>query len=265
MKTWGGKPIFTVEFNGLNRLYIIEHLSINQIARLLGVSYSTILRQLQKYDIPRRGRGDAHKGKIVSQETRAMISEGNKGNTKWLGKHHSPETLVRLSKYRTGKAASEEIKTKMSASHKRRWQNPALKLQVSEAHKRNWRNPEYRDKVVRNTALAQNVHPNRKEAIILGILSELGLEDWAFTDTGEYSYGGKRPDFMDITREDKIIEMFGDYWHIVKVRCYEETEEGRIAHFAKYGKKTLIIWESELMKQPDKVKAKIAVFVGTKY
>lgn len=261
MKTWGGKPIFTVEFNGLNRLYIIEHLSINQIARLLGVSYSTILRQLQKYDIPRRGRGDAHKGKIVSQETRAMISEGNKGNTKWLGKHHSPETLVRLSKYRTGKTASEEIKTKMSTSHKMRWQDPALKLRVSEAHKRNWQNPEYREKVVRNTAISQGNHPNGKEAIILGMFDELGLKDWKFTDTGEYSYGGKRPDFMDVVKKDKIIEMFGNYWHGEKARCYEETEEGRIAHFAKYGFKTLVIWEMDLMKAPLKVKGKIKEFV----
>ncbi len=44
----------------------------------------------------------------------------------------------------------------------------------------------------------------------------------------------------------QIIEMFGDYWHGGKARNYEETEEGRIKLFKKYGFETLIIWECEL-------------------
>jgi len=260
VKIRGGKPIFSIGYSDLNRLYIVERLSIHQIARLCGISYSTILRQLQKYGIVRRGRGEAHKGKVVSKETRTKISVGNKGNTKWLGKHHDVATRNRLSAYHMGTLASDETKAKMRDTHIRRWQDDDLRRRVSEAHKRNWQNPEYRDKVVRNTALAQNVHPNTKETIMLSIFQGLGLNDWDFMENKGVSYGGRRPDFMDVCKRDRVIEMFGDYWHTEKVRCYEETEEGRIAHFAKYGLPCLVIWEHEL-KEPDVVKARIVEFV----
>ena len=57
--------------------------------------------------------------------------------------------------------------------------------------------------------------------------------------------GTKNPDFVDI-KNKKIIEVFGDYWHTKKARCYEETEKGRIEYFAKFGYNTLVIWEKEL-------------------
>ena len=44
-----------------------------------------------------------------------------------------------------------------------------------------------------------------------------------------------------------------------KVRCYEETEEGRIKYFNNYGYKTLVIWESEL-KDKNKVLERLLNF-----
>jgi very-short-patch-repair endonuclease len=253
--------MFEIGYDELYGKYVSDRLSINQIARKYTVSYSTIWRFLNNYNIVRRGKGDAHKGKIVSLETRSKISEASKGNKKWLGRHHSDASRNKIRGYHLGITLSDDIRNKMSNTHKIRWENPDLKKRVSEAHKRNWQDPEYSSKVVRNTAKAQNKHPNGKETIVLRMFKELGLVNWKFTDTGEYAYGKKRPDFMDITKMDKIIEMFGNYWHVDKVRCYEETEEGRIAHFAKYGFKTLIVWESEIKKTPEVVKSKIAAFV----
>ncbi len=254
------KITFYIDSDELKTLYLSQHLSINQIAKKCGVSYTTIWWRLHNCNIGRRGKGEAHKNKFVSADTRLKISEGNKGNTKWLGRHHTLDAKVKIRQHRIGTSASSETRRKMSETHIKRWQSPILKKRVSEAHKRNWQNPEYAEKVVRNTAIAQNRHPNGKETIIISLLKELGLNTWEFTDDGRFTYGRKSPDFMDIEKRDKVIEMFGDYWHGEKARCYEETEEGRIAHFAKFGLDALIIWEHEL-KHPDIVKEKIAEFV----
>lgn len=73
---------------------------------------------------------------------------------------------------------------------------------------------------------------------------------------GEYKYvgdgttfiGGKCPDFININGQKKIIEMFGNYWHSEEKigRTKQQEENQRIKHFAKYGFKTLIVWENEL-------------------
>lgn len=79
---------------------------------------------------------ESHKGKHHSEETKQKISEANKGNEKlkyWTGKIFSDEHRQHISKANKGKhhgptskhswnygiSLSEEIKTKMSASHKK--------------------------------------------------------------------------------------------------------------------------------------------------
>lgn len=250
-----------IKLSELRHMYICEYLSMPQIAKKLGVSYSTVWRLLHRYSIPIRGRGDAHRGKVVSEETRLKISESSKGNTKWLGKRHSSATKKKIQKHRLGSTASTETKEKMSQSHLERWQDPTLKKRVSKAHKRNWQDPEYRDKVVRNTLSALSIHPNKPETIVLNILNQIAPSNWEFTGDGKVVLGGKSPDFYNVNGQKKIIEVFGDYWHGERARCYEETEEGRIAHFKIYGHDTLVIWEHEL-EDGELVKEKIARFVG---
>jgi len=58
-----------------------------------------------------------HKGKIFSDETRAKLSAVQKG------KIFSDETRAKMSEAKKGKARSEETKAKIRESHKKRWQN----------------------------------------------------------------------------------------------------------------------------------------------
>lgn len=66
------------------------------------------------------------KGRVVSEETREKISEGNKGYKKFLGKHHSEQTKKKLSeilkgnKYCLGRKRSEDEKRKISETMKGR-------------------------------------------------------------------------------------------------------------------------------------------------
>ncbi len=237
-----GVQVFAIDFEELDRLYVMEFLSINLIARMYNVSYSTILRSLQKYDITRRGRGEAHKGKIVSKETRAKISVGNQGNRKWLGRKHTVEARVKMSNYRRGKTASDETKAKMSETHAMQWQDLSFK-----------------DKSIKASRIGMLVHPNKPESMVLDMLNVVAPNEWAFVGDGQLIIAGKNPDFANINGQKKLIEVFGDYWHGERARCYEETEEGRISLFRKYGYETIIVWEHEL-KETEKLVVKIKNF-----
>ena len=63
-----------------------------------------------------------------SEKTKEKISQANKGNQAWVGRHHSDETKAKLSAAKTGiamvKQHSEETKAKMSAARKAFWSDP---------------------------------------------------------------------------------------------------------------------------------------------
>lgn len=63
---------------------------------------------------------------------------------------------------------------------------------------------------------------------------------YKYVGDGSTIIGGKVPDFINNNGEKKLIEIFGDYWHDPK------DIEIRRHHFAKYGFRTLIIWEHEI-------------------
>jgi hypothetical protein len=64
---------------------------------------------------------------------------------------------------------------------------------------------------------------------------------------------GKCPDFINCNGEKKIIELFGDYWHL------GENPQERIDEFKPFGFDTLVIWEKEL-KNANGLKEKLLNF-----
>jgi len=60
--------------------------------------------------------------------------------------------------------------------------------------------------------------------------------------------GGKVPDFVNVNGNKTVVELFGDYWHGRRVtgRSTKAEEDRRRRHFADWGFKTAIVWESEL-------------------
>lgn len=79
-------------------------------------------------------------------------------------------------------------------------------------------------------------------------LSKLFPNEYKYVGNGSILIGFKNPDFINVKGQKKIIELFGDYWHSKKKtgRTKKQEEFQRVKHFAKYGYKTLIVWESEL-------------------
>lgn len=62
--------------------------------------------------------GEGASGCVRSAETRLKISDSAKGNTRWLGKHHTEETKLKLAIIRLGSKSSEETKQKISIASK---------------------------------------------------------------------------------------------------------------------------------------------------
>ena len=78
---------------------------------------------------------ESHKN--MSDETLRKISEANKGeNNPFYGKHHSEETRRKISEAHKGKHLSDETKRKMSEAHKN--MSDETKRKISEAMKRRY-------------------------------------------------------------------------------------------------------------------------------
>jgi G:T-mismatch repair DNA endonuclease (very short patch repair protein) len=80
--------------------------------------------------------------------------------------------------------------------------------------------------------------------------------EFHYCGNGELIIGGKSPDFVSKKRKT-LVELFGDYWH------RGEDPRPRIRYFAKYGYRTLVVWEREL-KNEEKLRRRLVRFLSVK-
>jgi len=96
--------------------------------------------------------------------------------------------------------------------------------------------------------------PTRPERMIIDWFSDL-----SYVGNGQrwITFKGKHhnPDFISNQCQNKIVEVFGNYWH------KKEEEKIFIDGYASVGFKCLVVWESEILNDPDKVKFKITRFL----
>lgn len=121
-----------------------------------------------------------------------------------------------------------------------------------------WQNPEYVKRMIK----AQHRKPNKSEKKLDEFLQKIVPKEYQINVNAEVmTLGGKIPDFVNVNGQKKIIEMNGDWWHGEKRtgRSKEEEEQQRVNYFAKYGWKTLVVWELEL-KNIEKLENKILEF-----
>ena len=82
--------------------------------------------------------------------------------------------------------------------------------------------------------------PNKDESHLNKLLKINFPHEWKFVGDGKVIIEKKNPDFININGKKQIIEMYGTYWH------KPEEVQPRIDTFAKYGYKTLVVWDYEL-------------------
>jgi len=124
---------------------------------------------------------------------------------------------------------------------------------MAEKQLENWKDPEYQQKQKE----ARDLRPNKCEVKILNVLNKFYPNEWKYTGDFSFLINGKNPDFTCINGKKLLIEHFGNYYH------QGEDPEERKKIFAKFGYKTLVIWENEL-KDMEKVENKIRKFVEGK-
>lgn len=207
----------------------------------------------------------ALKGHAVSEETRQRIRASKIGRPLPLG-HPFTERGPRLERrgipnfkmlgnvygrLTKGHRVTEEQRQKMSIRQKGIPQPHHRGNTYGKALKGRPHSPEHCRKVA-----AAVKSPNKPERHLGQILNERWPSEWKFTGAGEFAtpVGNKIPDFMHVAKP-LIIEVYGRYWH------NDEEVEPRIAHFAAFGYKAIVIWQDEL-KAPELVVKRISDLVA---
>lgn len=138
------------------------------------------------------------------------------------------------------------------------WQDSEYRTNQVAKRKMKWRENNF--EMMRRMMLANCVSPNRPETSVLKVLEELYPNEWKFTGDGQVIIDGLNPDFVNTNGKKLIIEVFGDYWHRQGIKPYR-INEGRVDVYARYGYRTLIIWERET-KNVETLRRRIQEFVG---
>lgn len=196
---------------------------------------------------------DSLKGrKPTKKQIRAIIIRNKTNNPMWNPESVKKAVMKRNYKEIARKTTLTKLKKGTFLEYSKRMKknnpmkNPIINAKVN-------KNPEYIKK--RISSLIKK--PNKPEKLLIEIINKNNFP-FIYVGDGRKIIGSKNPDFIHKS-DKKIIELFGDYWHTQRVRCFEETEKGRKEYFKKHGYKTLVLWEKELKDIEDIIK-KISIF-----
>jgi len=177
----------------------------------------------------------------ISEETRAKLSQKKMGNTTMVGKHLTEKTKEKLRQVLTGRFVSEETKRK---------------------HREYWADEDWANRQRKLQFEGMQLKPNKPETALLELLNEYYPSEWEYVGDGKIVIERLTPDFINTNGQKLIIEMFGDYWHGKGQKPNSISSEKRIQKYAKYGYRTLIIWETDITRNKDKVKTDIDNFLA---
>lgn len=188
--------------------------------------------------------GFGGRGKKVSLSTRRQISKSLKGRSLSL------EHKRKIGQAHRGFTFTLESRKKMSKKAKLRKHSKASNMKRSLTMFKHWLDPEYQKKWEKGCRLS----PNKLELLVKDVLDRLFPNQYQFVGDGNVWIGGKCPDFINTNGQKKLIEVLGDFWH------GPEDVRKRADHFSKYGFKTLVLWEHDIVNHPEGVARKLARF-----
>lgn len=151
----------------------------------------------------------AHLGKHHTQKTKNKMSNSlSSKNNPMYGKHHSKETLKKMSKtfFKKGQIPWNKGKS---------WGSEILKKML-----------------IRRI-------PNKEEMYVDNFLKKYNF-DYKYVGDGAIIIDGRNPDFINCNGKKKIIEFFGEHWHI------PEDEKIKKEIYGRYGYDLLVIWGKDL-------------------
>ena len=145
----------------------------------------------------------------------------------------------KISKALTGRKFSEEHKRKISEAAQKRMQDPKERQRMQDMR-----------------AVAMNKRPTGPEVVY----DEITPPIIRYVGNGQWwrnmpNGSKKNPDFK-VTGQDKVIEIWGDYWH------RNDSPKEEIDHYSEAGLRCLVFWEHEIYQQPDMVLIKTIDFLS---
>lgn len=146
---------------------------------------------------------------------------------------------------RVGESLSEEVKKKISVTLRGRKNGPRSegeKRKISETITKLWADLDYQ-KVQAN---ARALKPNRIEQYYDELTPECVNYVGDFKFHIKTKKGNRFPDFV-IEGQNKVIELFGDYYH------EGEDPKDIIKEYKEVNWKCIVFWEHEVLNEPEKV------------
>jgi len=137
---------------------------------------------------------------------------------------------------------SEKTKRIMSETKKRIWQDPKVRERYIKGGLRRWQDLEFQ----RMMAIARYMKPNKLEQFFDAMTPECIKYVGDFKLPIKTKIGTRFPDFV-IKEQNKIIELFGDFYH------KGENPKNKIREYKEVGFDCIIFWEHEVYNDTERV------------
>jgi|GEM_PF-3404173 len=202
-KKWKEKYIGTKIYHNKNWLYQkywIEGLDSEQIAFIADTKSNTIMRWLRHNNIKIKPKGENQKGrKHLSKRAKKSIS--NKAKLRWK----NPIYIKKMSKILKGTQAGKKNPNYGGKFTKLDW----VRKKISKANK----GRKIGEEEMKRRILSWKIRPTKLENIFNNMTNKniryIGDGSWWRKLNDDHYHN---PDFK-VTGQNKIIEIFGDYWH----------------------------------------------------
>lgn len=254
--------------NWLYQKYSVEKLPMIKMARLCECSESTIFRYMKINGIKTRpnSQNGFYKYKFWLKhkycEERLSMSQiailcGACSPRIWYWMKKFGIKSRKLSESIKMAHNRPEVKKRIIEAQRIAFNRPEVKDKMSKANKKNWTNPEY----IKKTLKARRKKPSKPEKIFNKMTPScvyyVGNRAW-WRKLNDDKY--HNPDFK-ITGQNKVIEIFGDYWHDKKYFPETLTPRELIDLYAQAGLDCLVFWQREIYENSEQVREKVNNFI----
>ena len=158
----------------------------------------------------------------------------------WLNNKKAPIKTWKKRKCCSRKCG-ELYRSKVFTNDKLKW-STIQKNKFIKTIKKKWEDKIFRERRIKELCSGRSNRPNKPEKVIMSIIKDNKL-DFRYTGDGSLIIGCLNPDFVN-KDNNKIIELYGDYWH--NLPKSKKTDSKRVGIYKNHGYDTLIIWEHEL-------------------
>lgn len=202
------------------------------------------------------------KGKNFSYPKEGTLSRSN--NPNWKGgkvkltceqcgeKFKVIPAKKETSKYCSKECYSEALKERVSGEGSYTWEGGPIIITCDNCGKRIERNKSWYQKQ-ENHYCSQECYfkssgqlPSSLEKIVIDVINDNNLP-YKYVGDHKIYIGKLNPDFIHSEGDNKIIEVFGNYWHKNKEDiAFKDTEGGRKKYFSIFGYNTMVIWGNQI-------------------